>query len=249
MNIQNRYFAFGDLHGHYDELMLLYKKLLKEANLDPIKDTLVFLGDYIDGGPDTKKVVGQMIAWEKQYPHWRFLYGNHEDLMLDALIYNKKRYGDFYLWWNQGGQATLASYKDGNEDDYEKSIMQPKDVILKEHIGWLKSRPLYFEADNYLFVHAGLLPGLTIEEHKKALDGERAESLSQQMIWIRDQFIDDNYDWGKKIIFGHTAVRTPIIQKNKIGIDTFPRHAGFLTAVELPAEKFYYQDAVHEINY
>ncbi len=253
MNIQ-KYFAIGDLHGHYDELMLLYEKLLEEANLNPTQDVLVFLGDFVDGGPGANKVIGHMINWEKQYPHWKFLLGNHDDIMIDWIEKGGKYQSSpgWDIWLSQGGRATIQSYFP--EQNFEgRSPLLMHDFakkINKEHLDWLKGLPLYFDTEEYFFVHAGLLPGLNIEEHKKALEGEKAEDINEQMLWIREQFIDSTYDWGKKIIFGHTANPTgPIIKKNKIGIDTLPRHEGFLTAVELPAEKFYYQNAIHEQNY
>ena len=80
--MKNKTFAIGDVHSCYRELVALYKKLL-EAGLKPEKDVVVFMGDYIDRGPDSKKVVSQLIKWHKKYPHWVFLYGNHEDIFKD----------------------------------------------------------------------------------------------------------------------------------------------------------------------
>ena len=229
-------------------------KLLDPNNdiLDPEQDRVVFLGDYVDGGPQVKDVIDHLMQWEKEFPHWVFLYGNHEDLMLDALIYNKKRYGDFYLWWNQGGRATFKSYTDGMDaEEYEKAIMQPLDVIPKEHIDWLKDRPLYFEDDTYFYVHAGLMPDLSIEEHKKSLEtGEYKDELAQKLIWIRDEFIQElDFDWGKKIIYGHTTFGEPLTHTNKIGIDTMGRFGGKLTAIELPDETFHQQDSLEDPSF
>lgn len=243
-------FVIGDIHGHWLELHHLMMDLLAPKILDPKKDRVVFLGDYVDGGPQTKEVIEALMGWQKKYPHWVVLYGNHEDLMLDALIYNQKRYGDYYLWWNQGGRATFRSYvAEANATDYEKALMKPIDVIPKEHIEWLKNLPLYFEDENYFYVHAGLRHGLKIENCKKLLKNGttmRAKELSKDMIWIRDEFINSDFDWGKKIIFGHTAVPEPIVQKNKIGIDTMTRMGGRLTAVELPGEIFHFQKSTYD---
>lgn len=245
----NKHFAIGDIHGHFKEMMLLYNKLIKEALLDPVKDTVVFLGDMVDGGPDTNSVIAQMISWQKQYPHWQFLYGSHEDLMLDALG-DKKIYGDYYIWYNLGGKATLRSYLPENATGYEKAIMQPLEFILLEHIKWLKERPLYYETDNYFFVHAGIKPDMSIEDQVKPIshpqDKMRYDLMRETMLWTRYEFINSLYDWGKKIIFGHTPTLLPIVMANKIGIDTMPRENGKLCAVELPAEKFYFQDSLNK---
>lgn len=236
-------FVISDLHGCYDELMALYKQL----PIDPEKDRMVFTGDYIDRGLQSKQVIEQLMEWKEKYPHWVVLYGNHEDLMLDALLYGGRVYGSFDLWWNQGGKETFQSYLPEGFSRYEKAIMQVKDVIPQEHLLWLASLPRYFEDESYYYVHGGLVPG------KKPEDTD-----PHDLIWIRDQFIDSPYDWGKKVIFGHTPDTRgeyynpsnpwgknqkfmPIVKKNKIGIDT-AGNSYRLTAVELPTEKFYFQE-------
>ncbi len=77
--------AIGDIHGSYTELMELYGKMQKEG-FDPKEDKLIFLGDYVDGGKRVKEVVDQLIEWNKEYPHWIFLKGNHESMMLDSVL-------------------------------------------------------------------------------------------------------------------------------------------------------------------
>lgn len=235
----------SDIHGCYDEMMALYNQL----PIDPEKDQLIICGDVIDRGPDTKKVVEQLIEWKEKYPHWQFLYGNHEDLMLDALMYGGKIYGDFYLWWKQGGKQTTESYIPPDLTDFEKALVKPEDVIPQEHLEWLASRPVFYETDDYYFVHGGLIPNQQPED-----------SLRYDLIWVRDGFIDSDYDWGKKVIFGHTADSwgryynpktpwgksqsfMPIVKKNKIGIDTAccPPSNQRLTCVQLPEEIFYFE--------
>ena|SRR4030042_3645128 len=242
-----KYFVIGDVHGCYDELMLLFKKLKKEAGLIPEKDILVFLGDYIDRGPKSSKVIKQMIIWEKKYPHWQFLYGNHEDLMLDALLYKGRVYHSYDLWWGQGGRETFLSYVSKKLTQYEKSILQVNQVILPEHLKWLADRPIYFENKEYFFVHAGIPSHTSLEEFKNKVD-KNIDDMRYIAIWIRDEFINSIKPWGKKIIFGHTAIEPfgPIIQKNKIGIDcaVCPPTLNALCAVELPSEKFFFQKSL-----
>src|SRR5690606_2905461 len=96
----NKIFAISDIHGCYGDLMTLYNKL----PINPKKDQMVFLGDYIDRGPDSDKVIQQLIDWKKKYPHWQVLLGNHEDMMLDALRVGHPVYGDYYHWFEQGGK-------------------------------------------------------------------------------------------------------------------------------------------------
>src|SRR5690606_22143179 len=100
----------------------------------PGRDVLVFLGDYVDGGPHTRQVLDQLIAWHTEYPRWVFLKGNHEDLMLDALVYGGRKYGDYYLWWNQGGRETAQSYLPEDVTAYERAIMQHDEFISTSHL-------------------------------------------------------------------------------------------------------------------
>jgi len=228
--MDTKIFAISDIHGCYDELMALYKQL----PINPEKDTMVFLGDHIDRGPDSKKVIVQLMKWKKKYPHWQVLYGNHEDLMLDTLLYKGRIYHSFDLWYQQGGRETLHSYMPVGLTDYEKAVYNPR--IPESHILFLASLPRYYETDKYVFCHAGLQPGKTA-----------ADTDPYELIWIRDEFIHSKFDWGKKIIFGHTAKADfePWIMDNKIGIDTAvcPGRSNKLTCLELPTEKFYFQAA------
>jgi serine/threonine protein phosphatase 1 len=235
----NRTIAIGDPHGHYNQLIELMTKLINEHGVSLEKDTFVFLGDYIDGGPDTKKVIDWLIEHKKKYPHWQMLYGNHEDLMLDALNPKHPIYKDYYLWWNQGGKETTDSYvRDAGYTSYEKALVNPIHVIPPEHLIFLTDLPTYYETDKYFFVHGGPHPFHTLEWCKDEKNWGRYE-----WIWARE-FITSNFQWEKKIIFGHTIQYThnpktflkPYIMDNKIGIDTFMHNQGALTAVILPEE-------------
>ena len=223
--------AIGDIHGHHTELMNLYQQLL-DSGMVPQRDVLVFLGDYVDGGPHTRQVLDQLIAWQQEYPHWVFLKGNHEDLMLDALVFNSQHYGDYYLWWSQGGRETAQSYLPESATDYERAIMQPDEFISTQHLAWLGTLALMHETDAFFFVHAGFRPGFRME-------GQREED----MLWIREGFFLARYNFGKPVVFGHTVFEEPyVVHDNRpghemeivaIGINTMSRHAGALTAVTL----------------
>jgi serine/threonine protein phosphatase 1 len=230
-----RIFAVGDIHGHADELRTLYQRM-RDAGLEPETDTVVFLGDYVDGGPQTRDVVSQLIAWQEQYPHWVFLKGNHEDLMLDALVYHGRTYGDFYLWWNQGGRETARSYlPQEGYSDYERAIMQPEHYIATDHLEWLNRLPLTHETGSFHFVHAGFRP-------RRRLDAQTPEDL----LWIREAFFASGHNFGKPVVFGHTPFVEPVVIRDlrpghtheiiAIGIDTMLHNAGFLTAVRLDPE-------------
>jgi serine/threonine protein phosphatase 1 len=112
-------------------------------------------------------------------------------------------------------------------------------MIPTEHINWIKNLKLYHETADYFFVHAGLLDGITIEEHKIALEKEvhGKGSLSMTMIWIRDEFYASDYNWGKKVIFGHTVFKQPLVKKNMIGLDGMFHNVGNIHALILPEEE------------
>ena len=255
-------YAIGDVHGCYQEMMAMFEKLKKDG-MDPKKDKLIFLGDYIDRGPDSKKVVKQLIRWRKLYPHWVFLYGNHEDIFRDWALHKAKQYGEGN-WFYNGGKMTWISYG-GHfgrvKKKWVESLQTKRDTFEapkvpkfpKSHLDFLFKHCVYLhEEKDYVFVHAGLVPKASIKE---------SANYPRTLIWARDGFIDSKHDWGKKVIFGHTADYNgkyynpsnkwlnqgfmPIVKKNKIGIDTAvcPPGGKRLTAIKLPEEKFYFVEA------
>jgi serine/threonine protein phosphatase 1 len=229
-------FAIGDVHGHFRELLGLYDRLLREADLRPARDTVVLLGDLVDGGPDTRQVVTWCMTMARRYPHWVFLKGNHEDLLLDALRHHCRTYGSFNLWWSQGGRATADSYLLDSADPAATPCARAQTTIPEEHLDWLEERPLYHETETHVFVHAGLRPAISL-----------AAQREQDLLWIREEFLLSRHDFGgKRVVFGHTAHREPRIEPNKLGIDTMRRDCGMLTAAELsgPVPVFYRQPAI-----
>lgn len=245
----------SDIHGCYDDLMAMWDLLIKEADFNPKEDVLGILGDFVDRGPDSAKVVQQLIDWQKEYPHFFVLLGNHEDFMTDCLIYNHRTYGSWDLWWQQGGKETAHSYYPKGMSKYDMAISQPKDHIKTQHLEWMASLPIYHEDEKYFYVHGGVLPEVRLEEQVRLLQEgalDEQEAIRKAFLWARDLFIDSKWDWGKKIIFGHTADSRgkwhperkrfqPIVMDNKIGIDTAvcPPTSNKLTCVELPSEKIW----------
>lgn len=260
-----RTFVFADIHGCFTELQKMLERLKIEAKLNYKKDRLIFLGDYVDRGLETAQLIDWCVSKSQEYPHWVFLYGNHEDLMVDSLLRKSAKYGNYYLWFNQGGQQTFYSYTQRFQDklaeklsEYEQKLIQPIDVIPSEHLFWLSSRPYYYEDENYFYVHAGVphampLTNFTNKIKEDLKKGDiKSGSYPDTAIWIRDQFINSTYDWGKKIIFGHTCDYSgryrvdkksfyPIIMGNKIGLDcaVCPPSSKRFCALELPNEKIY----------
>ena len=205
-------FAIGDIHGSFDRL----QDLMQKIPIDFANDTLVFIGDYIDRGPASVEVVDYLLDLKKRVPGIIFLKGNHED-MLEKYLDGTDR----FTYLLNGGQTTLDSYL--SKTDRSGSFPIPTD-----HMEFFKSLRLYYETEAYIFVHAGLRP-------KVPLASQEAEDL----LWIRDKFIYSKYNFGKPVVFGHTPLEKPLVEPNKIGIDTGAVYGNALTCVQLPELEFY----------
>jgi serine/threonine protein phosphatase 1 len=145
-----------------------------------------------------------------------FLKGNHE-LMLQNYLSGEDKLSFLY----NGGEATLRSYmKAGGVNDAH--------LIPPEHLEFFDNLRLYYETEDYIFVHGGLKANIPLEDQDE-----------WDMLWIRDEFIYSDFDFGKRVIFGHTPFREPLILDNKIGIDTGAVYGNRLTCVELSAMKFF----------
>ena len=220
------YVAISDIHGEMNKLIDMMEALQDRVNFDT--DTLVFVGDYVDGGPHTKEVVTYLMALEDMHPHWVFLKGNHEDMMLSGLGHSQSvcegYSGHFNNWYYQGGQATTESYIK-NCVPYPDLI---RSQIPRNHLEWLNERPLYYETDDFIFVHAGL-------------DEDDFESRDPTtLLWARGWY--KKYA-GKPVIYGHTPskdyfpVLYPTDNPTSIGIDTMYHGHGFITAALLDKSK------------
>ena len=205
-------FAIGDIHGSYDRL----KTLMDKIPIDFSRDTLVFIGDYIDRGPNSVEVVDYLMQLKNRVPGVIFLKGNHED-MLDKFINGDDR----FTYLLNGGQQTLDSY-------LTKPVQSDFYPIPPDHMDFFKSLRLFYETEEFIFVHAGLRPRVLLESQKP-----------QDLLWIRDKFISTKYDFGKRVIFGHTPLKKPLVEPNKIGIDTGAVYGNALTCVQLPDLVFF----------
>ncbi len=205
-------FAIGDIHGCYDKL----KTLMELLPIDFTRDTLVFIGDYIDRGPHSVEVVDYLIQLKSRVPEVIFLKGNHEDML--AKFING---ADRFTYLLNGGQRTLDSY-------LTKSVQSEFFPIPNDHMEFFKSLRLFYETEEFIFVHAGLRPGVPLESQS-----------TDDLLWIRDKFVATKYDFGKRVIFGHTPLKQPLVEPNKIGIDTGAVYGNTLTCVQLPDLVFF----------
>jgi serine/threonine protein phosphatase 1 len=207
-----RIYAVGDIHGCYDKLLVMMQKM----DIDFESDTLVFLGDYIDRGPQSFEVVAYLANLKQRYANTIFLKGNHEE-MLEKYLSGEDR----ITYLVNGGQQTLESYMNRPRPEGEP-------VIPRTHLEFFKSLRIYHETQNYIFVHAGLKNKVPLEKQK-----------TEDLLWIRRRFIESKYDYGKMVVFGHTPLHEPLLLPNKIGIDTGAVYGNRLTCVRLPELVFY----------
>ena len=215
-------YAIGDIHGCAQTLEALVEEIDPTEN-----DHLVFIGDYIDRGPDSKGVINVLLQLRDRF-QCTFLRGNHEAMMLNYLDHN-----ELELWHINGGDSTLASYS--NEGRVE---------IPEEHVEFIRDTVYYHDEPDFFFVHAGLKPDLTILENLE-------RHSSDTFLWERSHLSATELAWEKPVVCGHTPQREPIDTPKLICIDTgcvyvsYPGY-GTLTAVKLPEREMIripYQEA------
>lgn len=215
---EQEFIAIGDVHGCLHSLEALLNKV--GAYTDR---RVVFIGDYIDRGPDSKGVVDLLLEYRKDHD-CVFLRGNHEQMLLDA-IYR----GELNLWLANGGRTTLNSYGTNGQ-----ALDLPED-----HLKFYSSTNIYYNTPGYFFVHAGLAP------HKTIADAIEDKKEHGDFLWERSHLNAFETAWEKKVVFGHTPRPHPLRKDKMLGIDTGCVYEslgyGKLTAVLLPEEKFVQQ--------
>lgn len=209
---EGKIFIVGDVHGCLEML----QRLIDKIEWNPSNDRLIFIGDYIDRGENSKGVVDFILKLKKNSPLVQCLIGNHEQMFLDYLSGVDSQ--SFML---NGGLLTLKSYN-------EEKLRSEDPLIPSSHLDFFSSLLPMIELEQCYVVHAGFRPNIRLEDQNHV-----------DMIWIRDEFIYSDYDFGEVVIFGHTPFNRPMIMKNKIGIDTGAVYGNRLTCLELPEKKFH----------
>ncbi|HSN27358.1 MAG TPA: metallophosphoesterase family protein [Kofleriaceae bacterium] len=243
-----RTFAVGDIHGDLAALRLLFERL---PALTPA-DTVVFLGDYIDRGPDSAGVVAWMRDFMARSPAKVVaLRGNHEDAWLQVV---DEGWPEFIFPRGNGCLESLRSFKGGpvpDEDEAPTSAeleeMFAAKFLPADVVAWMRALPFFYEDEHAIYVHAGIKRVGDGFPHPRAVEPQKA------LLWLRDRDFFENYR-GKLVVFGHTTTRTLPNELSTytpddptdlwagpacIGLDTACGKGGFLTAFELPAKRVY----------
>jgi serine/threonine protein phosphatase 1 len=221
--------AVGDIHGRADLLAALHQRLdLEVDGVHPMPPIEVYLGDYVDRGPHTREVVAALMARSQDRPAV-LLMGNHERMMLRAL----EDPGSVMLWLQNGGEQTLRSYGVGPGDLQEAAQRDPalicrvmREIIPAAHVTFLRGLHLHFSIGGFLFVHAGIRPGVPLPEQRE-----------KDCLWIRDDFLDSTVDHGFVVVHGHTPVQAPVFLRNRINLDTGAVFTGVLTCLLISDEE------------
>ncbi len=224
--LDHRVYAVGDIHGCYHLLKGVLEKIDKDMQKRPdIENTsLIFLGDYIDRGPDSKKVIDEFTKDKKDNIQRIYIKGNHEDTLLQFI----ENPSVLDSWQHYGGLETLYSYgvdmrlvQKGNEAVRDAFLS----ALPEKHFKFYHDLPTSFLLGDYFFCHAGIKPDVPLDQQE-----------DEDLMWIRNEFLQSTEDYQKVIVHGHTPVKAPEIWKNRINIDTGAYASGKLTCLRLEGE-------------
>ena len=228
-----RAYGIGDIHGRLDLLDELLAKV--HADIDGRKGRkvlLVFVGDLIDRGPSSAQVIERLRTYKRTGVRTVFLLGNHEEVLLRILR------GEADLiskWCSFGGAECLRSY--GADADMvarmrdADALVAIRAAIPREHVKFLESFDDSCRFGDYLFVHAGIRPGVEFDQQRQS-----------DLRWIRDPFLFDETDHGFVVVHGHTIRPDVEVRPNRIGIDTGAYRSGILTALAIEGSESWLLD-------
>ena len=217
-----RIYAIGDVHGRADLLEAMIEAIeLDDASAARARSTVILLGDLVDRGPDSAKVLNLAKAWQ-EHRQVRILCGNHEEMFLES--FRRKDVLQHFLRF--GGRETLLSYgiqpRSRTKSELEALQALMAQVIPEEDLAFMRSFEEMIVVGDYAFVHAGIAPEVALKQQKP-----------QDLRWIREPFLSHEARHSHVIIHGHTIYERAEVRDNRIGIDTGAFESGRLTALVL----------------
>ncbi len=229
-----RTYAIGDIHGHTELLREVHAWIAADQakyGAAPI----VHVGDLVDRGPDCRGVVEYLRAGIEAGQDWVVLKGNHDRMFTNYI--RDINYHDpclrtdlSYLHPRIGGAATLESYGVKNAADRPLAPVHAEAVaaVPESHLQFLESLPIYHRRGEVIYVHAGIRPGIAMEQQ-----------VEDDLVWIRKGFLEDTRNFGALIVHGHTALDAPMHFGNRVNIDSSAAYGGPLTAVVLEGREVF----------
>lgn len=211
------------MHGRVDLLDELWGMIAAHSAARPAPRTMhiIFLGDIVDRGPDSRGALQWLDRMRHEAPGVVTLLGNHEEMLIRTCERDPMMFAN---WMRNGGEEAAASFGlapfDGEDaGDY---IEQLRAAVTPEWIEWMRSWPLTATSGDYFFCHAGVKPGVALRKQQR-----------RDLLWIREEFLDDPRDHGAVIVHGHTITPKVEMPGNRIGVDTGAYQSGVLSAVYL----------------
>jgi serine/threonine protein phosphatase 1 len=222
-----RIYAIGDIHGRLDLLDSVLARIDADIGAHPASNAIrIFLGDYIDRGPDSKRVLDRLVNCGVSQPTV-CLMGNHEAFLREFL----KNPDVLPVWRRCGGLDTLLSYglapkTETDAQDQQELASELDRILPSSHREFLSGLKQYFICGDFFFVHAGVRPGICLTKQSE-----------DDLLWIREDFLSSEDRFGKVIVHGHTPVLEPDVRPNRINIDTGAYATGRLTCLVLESDK------------
>ena len=230
----SRVYSVGDIHGRADLLGRLHEMVLADAReAEEARKVIVYLGDYVDRGRDSRGVIDMLI--DEPLPDFESVHlrGNHDAWLLDFLDGSDTGLD----WLLNGGDTTLESYgvdlpgPAGLLEALEEGRRALREQLPRRHSEFLTALALFHIEGDYLFVHAGIRPGVRLENQER-----------EDLIWIREEFLESDADHGHVVVHGHTPSHQVEVRRNRIGIDTTAHETDRLTCLVLDgAERHFMQ--------
>ena len=222
-------YAVGDIHGRADLLAELHRAILSDAaRTADRKKLVVYIGDYVDRGADSRGVIDILIGAPLTGFDYVFLMGNHEATFLDFL--EDISVGSGWLRW--GGEGTLRSYGvllSGSRDN-PRALAEAQSEIRSKlpaaHLAFLRGLSLSHQEGDYFFGHAGVRPGVPLQAQSP-----------EDLMWIREPFLSSKANHGRVVVHGHSISREVTFRPNRIGIDTGAYASGILTCLVLEEDR------------
>ena len=218
-----RVYSIGDIHGRADLLQELHSRIESDAANFDGSSSVVYMGDLIDRGMHSREVVDELLDSPLQGFDSIYLMGNHEQTLLDFLQHPRAASG----WLDWGGRETLLSYglnvpMQFNRDEVEELRDAFQDALPQRHLAFYESMQMMHVSGDYLFVHAGIRPGKTLQEQS-----------NEDLLWIRQDFTESRRQHDHVVVHGHTISDEVDFHPNRIGIDTGAYCTGVLTCLVL----------------